>query len=135
MSQEKRNGKLEFGSEPEAHAYTDGASSGSRDPGDYRILLKWKGKTEEISGGEQNTTNQRMELTAAGVALETMDEGQVVTLYSDSSYLINCMMRGWCKKWQENGCLNHPGGRVANRDSWQRLLEATRDSIIAGSRR
>jgi ribonuclease HI len=55
-----------------------------------------------------------------------MDEGQVVTLYSDSSYLINCMMRGWHKKWQQNGCLNHPGGSVANRELWERLLEATK---------
>jgi ribonuclease HI len=125
MSQEKPNGKLESGSEPEAHAYTDGASSGRRGPGGYGVVLRWNGKTEEISGGEQNTTNQRMELTAACVALERMDEGQVVTVYSDSSYLINCMRRGWYKKWQENGWLNHPGGPVANRDLWERLLEAT----------
>jgi ribonuclease HI len=126
MSQEEPNGELESGFEPEAHAYTDGASRGSRGPGGYGAVLSWKGKTEEISGGEQNTTNQRMELTAACVALERMDEGQVVTLYSDSSYLINCMRRGWHEKWQENGCLNHPGGPVANRELWERLLEATK---------
>jgi ribonuclease HI len=56
---------------PEAHAYTDGASSGSRGPGGYGAVLTWKGKSEEISGGEQNTTNQRTEVTAARVALET----------------------------------------------------------------
>ncbi len=126
MSQEEPNGKLEPDPEPEAHAYTDGASSGSRGPGGYGAVLRWKGKTQEISGGEQNTTNQRMELTAACVALEKMDEGQVVTVYSDSSYLINCMRRGWYKKWQKNGWLNHPGGPVANRDLWERLREATK---------
>jgi ribonuclease HI len=126
MSQEEPNGKLEYGSETEAHGYTGGASSDSRGPGGYGAVLRWKGKTEEIKGGEQNTTNQKMELTAAYVALEKMDEGQVVTIYSDSSYLINCMRRGWYKKWQENGWINHPGGPVANRDLWERLLEVTK---------
>src|SRR3712207_9394352 len=67
----------------------------------YGVVLTWKGKIKEISGGEQNTTNQRMEVTAACIALETIDEGQVVTIYSDSSYLVNCMRRGWYKKRSE----------------------------------
>ncbi len=112
--------------EAEAYAYTDGASNGYRGPGGYGAVLAWKGKTEEISGGEQNTTNQRMEVSAACVALETIDEGHVVTIYSDSSYLVNCMRRGWYKKWLENGWLNHLEEPVANRDLWQRLLEATK---------
>jgi ribonuclease HI len=57
--------------------------------------MTWKGNTEEKSGREQDTTNLRMELTAACVALETIDKGHIVTLYSDSSYLLNCMRRGW----------------------------------------
>src|SRR3712207_6739629 len=91
----------------EAYAYTDGASTGSRGLGGYGVVMTWKGKTEEISGGEQDTTNLRMELTAACVALETIDEGHVVTVYSDSSYLVNCMRRGWYRKWRENGWLNY----------------------------
>ncbi len=110
---------------PEAHAYTDGASSGSRGPGGYGVVLTWKGKTQEISGGEQNTTNQRMEVTAACIALEKIDEGHTVTIYSDSSYLINCMRREWHKKWRENGWFNHLKEPVANRDLWERLLAAT----------
>ncbi len=110
--------------EPEAHAYTDGASTGSRGPGGYGAVISWNGKTEEVSGGEQDTTNLRMELTAACVALETIDEGHVVTVYSDSSYLVNCMRRGWHKKWRVNGWLNHRKAPVANRDLWERLLEA-----------
>ncbi len=67
--------------EPEAHAYTDGASTGSRGgPGGYGAVLTWRGKTQEVSGGEPNTTNQRMELTAACVALETIDEGHLAAL-------------------------------------------------------
>src|SRR5688500_13319521 len=110
----------------EAHAYTDGPSVGSRGPGGYGAVLTWKGKTEEISGGEQDTTNLRMEVTAACVALETIDEGHVVSVYSDSSYLVNCMRRGWYKKWRENGWLNHLGKPVANRDLWERRQERTR---------
>lgn len=77
--------------EPEAHAYTDGASTGSRGPGGYGAVMTRKGKTEETSGGEQDTTNLRMELAAACVALETIDRGHIVTVYSDSSYLVE----GW----------------------------------------
>ena len=87
--------------------------------------MTWQGKTVEISGGEQNTTNLRMELTAACVALETIDKGHKVTVYSDSSYLVNCMRRGWYKKWRENGWLNHRSEPVANRYLWERLLRAT----------
>jgi ribonuclease HI len=107
----------------EAHAYTDGASVGFRGPGGYGAVMTWKDKTEEISGGEQDTTNLRMEVTAACVALETIDEGHVV---SDCSYLVNCMRRGWYKKWRENGWLNYRKAPVANRDLWERLLQATR---------
>ena len=113
-------------SELEAHAYTDGASSGSRGPGGYGAVQRWNGKIVEIRGGEQNTTNQRMEVLAACIALETIDEGHVVTIYSDSSYLVNCMRRDWYKKWQENGWLNHLKEPVANRDLWEKLLEATK---------
>jgi ribonuclease HI len=111
--------------EPEAYAYTDGASTGSHGPGGYGVVVSWKGKTEEISGGEQDTTNLRMEITAACVALERIDEGHTVTIYSDASYLINCMRRGWYKKWRENRWLNHCKEPVANRDLWERLLTAT----------
>jgi ribonuclease HI len=111
--------------ELEAHVYTDGASTGSRGPGGYGAVIYWEGKTEEISGGEQDTTNLRMEITAACVALKTIDEGHVMTVYSDSSYLVNCMRRGWYKKWRENGWLNYRDEPVANRDLWERLLEAT----------
>ena len=110
----------------EAIAYTDGASVGSRGPGGYGAVLMWKGRTEEISGGAQDTTNLRMEVTAACVALETIDVGHVVSVYSDSSYLVNCMRRGWYEKWRENGWLNHLGEPVANKDLCERLLEATR---------
>ena len=112
--------------EPEAYAYTDGASTGSRGSGGYGVVVSWDGKVEELSGGEPDTTNQRMEVTAACVALETIEERHVVTIYSDSSYLVNCMRRGWHETWQDNGWLNNLQKPVANRDLWERLLRAVR---------
>jgi len=111
--------------ESEVYTYTDGASTGSRGPGGYGVVISWRGKTEEISGTEQDTTNLRMEITAACVALETIDKRHAVTGYSDASYLVNCMRRGWYKKWRENGWLDHRNEPVANRYLWERLLEAT----------
>jgi ribonuclease HI len=111
-------------SELEAQAYTDGSSTGSRGPGGYGAVLAWRGKTVEVSGGERDTTNLRMELTAACVALETIGGGHVVTVYSDASYLVNGMRRGWHEGWRENGWLNARGEPVANRDLWERLLGA-----------
>ena len=112
--------------EREAHAYTDGASTGSRGPGGYGAVICRAGEMEEISGCELDTTNLRMEITAACAALETLDEGCSVTIYSDASYLVNCMRRGWYERWRENGWLNHLKEPVANRDLWERLLRATR---------
>jgi ribonuclease HI len=111
----------------EANVYTDGASIGSRGPGGYgAVIVSSKGETREISGGERDTTNLRMEITAACVALETMEVGYKVTVYSDASYLVNCMRRGWYEKWRENGWLNYRKDPVSNRDLWERLLRATR---------
>ena len=76
---------------PEAYAYTDGASRGSRGPGGYGVVLTWNGETRGIWGGESDTTNQRTEGTAACVGLETIDEGHVVTACADSCSLANCM--------------------------------------------
>ena len=121
-----RIGKLVPAPPSEAYAYTDGASIGSRGPGGYGAVVSWNGKIEEISSGEPDTTNQRMEVTAACVALETIEEGHVVTIYSDSSYLVNCMRRGWYETWQSNGWLNNLKEPVANRDLWERLLRAVR---------
>lgn len=107
---------------PEAYAYTDGASTGSRGPGGYGVVIRWEGKTKEISGGELNTTNLRMEL-AACVALETIGEGYTVSVYSDASYLINCMRRGWYKKDQSNQC----------RESASSQTPRLRGSLVVGT--
>src|SRR5918998_3421635 len=126
MNEKEQNGRAgDLLPKLQAHAYTDGASTGSCGPGGYGAVLAWKGKTEEISGGEQNTTNQRMEVTAACVALETIDEGHVVTVYSDSSYLVNCMRRGWHEKWRENGWVRGTKGPGGERGLWGGVIQGT----------
>ena len=124
MNERKTGGGSTSLPEQEAHVYTDGASTGSRGPGGYGAVIFSSGETQEISGGERDTTNLRMEITAACVALENMDEGCTVTVYADASYLVNCMRRGWYKKWIDNGWFNHRKEPVANRDLWERLLQA-----------
>jgi len=126
MSGGRTDGRPAPPSEREVHVYTDGASTGSRGPGGYGAVISFRrGETVEISGSERETTNLRMELTAACAALETVGEGHTVTVYADASYLVNCMRRGWHEKWRKNGWLNYRKRPVANRDLWERLLEAT----------
>ena len=124
-AEETRAGQKSFPAR-EAYVYTDGASTGSRGPGGYGAVISYlEGEKVEISGGELDTTNLRMEITAACVALEAIEEDHSITVYADASYLVNCMRRGWYRKWRENGWLNHRQAPVANRDLWERLLKAT----------
>ena len=126
MSARQTGGEAALLPEREVHVYTDGASTGSRGPGGYGAVISFReGETMEVSGAERDTTNLRMEITAACAALENIGEGHTVTVYADASYLVNCMRRGWYEKWRKNGWLNHRKRPVANRDLWERLLEAT----------
>lgn len=109
--------------------YCDGAcaGNGSRNAaGGWGALLKHGGKTKTLSGGERNTTNQRMELTACIRALEELKgKGLKVEVYSDSAYLVNCFGQRWHVKWLRNGWKNARGQPVENRDLWERLLGLT----------
>ncbi|PWL04613.1 ribonuclease HI, partial [Candidatus Liberibacter asiaticus] len=86
----------------EVHAYTDGACSGNPGPGGWGVLLRYKGKEKIISGGEKETTNNRMELMAAIKALTALKYPCKVLLYTDSSYVHKGFSQ-WIKKWQQNG--------------------------------
>lgn len=105
--------------------YTDGACSGNPGPGGWGAVLQYGEHTREISGFEQNTTNQRMELTAAIKALKALKEPCQVELYSDSAYLINAFHQQWFGRWKMNGWLNANKKPVENRDLWQELLDLT----------
>lgn len=103
--------------------YTDGACSGNPGIGGWGAVLFYKGTKKEISGVEQETTNNRMELTAAIKALELLKEGKYeIDLYSDSAYLINAFKEDWITKWQMNGFKNANKKEVANVDLWQEII-------------
>jgi ribonuclease HI len=102
--------------------YTDGACSGNPGPGGYGAVLRYGSHEKEISGGERQTTNQRMEMQAAIAALEQLSEPCHVLLHSDSAYLVNAFIQNWFGKWQSNGWLNSKKQPVENRDLWEKLL-------------
>lgn len=105
--------------------YTDGACSGNPGPGGWGAILIYEGIKKEISGYEENTTNNRMELTAAIKALSMLKKPCNVNLYSDSSYLVNAFNQGWIIKWQKKNWVKSDKTPVENQDLWNKLLELT----------
>ena len=103
--------------------YTDGACVGNPGPGGWAAVLLHDGRRRELSGGYQFTTNNRMELTAAIEGLRVLKTRCAVTLYTDSRYLADAVMKGWARKWQENGWKRNKTARALNPDLWERLLE------------
>jgi ribonuclease HI len=103
--------------------YTDGACLGNPGRGGYGVVLLYGGGRKELSGGFRLTTNNRMEIMAAAVALEALKERCVVTLYSDSQYLINAMRLGWAARWRSNHWKRGKSEVVLNPDLWARLLD------------
>ncbi|NLW55064.1 MAG: ribonuclease HI [Firmicutes bacterium] len=110
---------------PKVEIYTDGACSGNPGPGGWGVVLLYQGRRKELSGGEPNTTNQRMELTAALKGLASLKRPCRVTLYSDSAYLVNAFRQRWFDRWQVNGWKTTKGTPVENQDLWQELLRLT----------
>lgn len=103
--------------------FTDGGCINNPGPGGYGIVIEEGLARREMSGGYRLTTNNRMEMTAALVALESLRQcGSPIDLYSDSSYLVNGITKGWARKWRNNGWCKADGGVVMNVDLWQRLL-------------
>ena len=102
--------------------YTDGACSGNPGPGGWGAILEWNGVKKELSGGENPTTNNRMELLAVISALEKLNQSCIVELYSDSKYVIDALTKGWLTSWIKNGWRKADKKAVLNVDLWQRLL-------------
>ncbi len=100
--------------------FTDGACSGNPGPGGWGALLRWKGVDKELSGGERNTTNNRMEMMAAIRALESLKRGMPVDLFTDSTYLRDGITK-WLPAWKANGWKTAARKPVKNQDLWQRL--------------
>lgn len=107
----------------EVKLYTDGACSGNPGPGGYGAILIYKGVEKEISGGELNTTNNKMEIMAVLKGLEMIKEPCNVTVYSDSAYVVNSVQMGWLESWRKNNWKKADKSTVKNIDLWERLLE------------
>ena len=113
----------------EVTIYTDGACSGNPGPGGWGALLQFGEHERELKGGEGNTTNNRMELTAAVAALETLKRTCKVHLHTDSTYLRDGMT-SWIHNWKRNGWRTTAKKPVKNVDLWQRLDEAIQSHDI-----
>ena len=102
--------------------YTDGACSGNPGPGGWGAILMYGAHRRELSGGEPDTTNNRMELTAVIQALSLLKEPCVVDLWSDSKYVIDGLEKGWAKGWKKRGWVKSDKKPALNPDLWDRLL-------------
>lgn len=105
--------------------YTDGACSGNPGPGGWGAILEFEGHEKELSGGENSTTNNRMELTAVIRGLEALKEPCIVDLYSDSKYVIDALEKGWAMGWKKRGWIKADKKKALNPDLWERLLALT----------
>jgi len=103
--------------------YTDGACSGNPGKGGWGAILKYGSVEKELCGGEMETTNNRMELTAAIMALRALKEPCEVMLTSDSKYLIDAINLGWAESWKQNGWRKADKKPALNVDLWEELLE------------
>jgi len=103
--------------------YTDGACSGNPGPGGWGAILRYQGREKELSGGEAQTTNNRMELTAVIRALQALKEPCVVELWSDSRYVIDALEKGWAEGWRRKGWIKSDKKPALNPELWEELLE------------
>ena len=105
--------------------YTDGACSGNPGPGGWGAILSYNGIEKELSGGEKQTTNNRMELTGVISALSALKEPCIVELWSDSKYVIDALEKGWALGWRKRGWVKSDKKPALNPDLWERLLDLT----------
>lgn len=102
--------------------YTDGSCKCNPGPGGWGAILVYRGIEKVMSGGEADTTNNRMELSAILFALRALNEGCDVTLTSDSKYVIDGLEKGWAKSWRAKGWKKSDGSAALNPDLWEALL-------------
>lgn len=102
--------------------YTDGACSYNPGPGGWGAVLIYQGTRKEISGFNESTTNNQMELTAVISALSLLKEPCKVQLYSDSAYVVNAFLQDWVGNWQKNGFRNSKKKEIENIELWKTLI-------------
>ena len=103
--------------------YTDGACRGNPGNGGWGAILVYQGKEKELSGGEEVTTNNRMELMAAIAGMEALKEPCFITLTSDSKYLTDAINKGWLESWKKNGWRKSDKSPVLNVELWKKIDE------------
>lgn len=106
--------------------YTDGACSGNPGPGGWGTILMYKDTKKEISGGEKDTTNNIMELTAVIEGLKKLKFPCEVEIYSDSAYVVNAFVQKWIYGWIKKNWRNSSGEEVKNKELWQELYNLTK---------
>lgn len=116
---------------PEVLIYTDGGCRKNPGPGGYGVVLLSGNNRKEMSGGYRRTTNNRMEMMAAIVALRSLKMPCRGVLYSDSLYLVNAVRLGWAENWRANNWLKKVGGPAKNIDLWEELLPLVAKHEIA----
>ena len=110
----------------QVEVYTDGACSGNPGPGGWGAILRFQGIEKETAGFERETTNNRMELTAAIQGLSRLKEPCLVDLYTDSQYLSKAINEGWLQNWKKKGWVKSDKKPVLNVELWQALDEQLR---------
>ena len=103
--------------------YTDGACSGNPGPGGWGVILSYKGHKKELSGGERQTTNNRMELTAVIEGLSALTRPCRVNVVTDSKYEVDAITLGWARKWRAQGWMRNKKEKALNPDLWETLLD------------
>lgn len=106
--------------------YTDGACSGNPGPGGWGAILMYNGNKKELSGGNKDTTNNIMEITAVLEALKALKFPCEVDLYSDSAYVVNSFNQGWIYNWLKKGWKTAGGEPVKNKELWVELYNLTK---------
>lgn len=102
--------------------FTDGACSGNPGPGGWGTILRYKGIEKELSGGERETTNNRMEMTAVISGLKALNEPCEVELYTDSKYVCDSVVKGWVYSWKKNNWRKADKKPALNVDLWEEML-------------
>lgn len=108
---------------PRIEIFTDGSCSGNPGPGGWGAILRFNGYEKELSGGEANTTNNRMELTSVIKALSALKEPCDVVITTDSQYVVNSIEKGWVIKWKNNNWIKPDKKKALNSDLWETLLD------------
>ncbi len=114
----------------EVQVFSDGACSGNPGPGGWGAILRYKDAEKELSGGETETTNNRMELMGVIAALESLKEPCRAKVFTDSQYIAKAFTENWLENWQKNGWKTAGKKPVKNRELWERLLvQATKHEL------